>query len=93
MLTISCLLAFPRTSLNTEVCVVSPSSLELDQLSVHAHWLSTNAHSLCPWGHGHRASHRVEVCVAEECGALEVPMGQLGASAGKMSPAVHGQFS
>ena len=72
-------------ALNTEVYVISPNSLELGQLSVYAYWLSARFHSLCPWGHRQRANHGVDVCLAEACGVLEVPMGQLGASEGEMS--------
>ena len=73
--------------------MVSPNSLKLGQLSVYAYWLSAKVHSLCPWGHGQRASHGVEVCLSETYGVLEVPMGQLGASEGEMSPAVYEKSS
>ena len=73
--------------------MVSPNSLKLGQLFVYAYWLSAKVYSLCPWGHGQRAIHGVEVCLTETYGVLEVSMGQLGASKGEMSPAVYGKSS
>ena len=73
--------------------MVSPNSLKLGQLFVYAYWLSAKVYSLCPWGHGERAIHGVEVCLTETYGVLEVSMGQLGASKGEMSPAVYGKSS
>ena len=55
--------SFPRVLLNAQVCVISPSPMYFDQLSVHAHYPFAKPCSCCHWARAQRSSHGVgDVC-------------------------------